>query len=79
MAEQEVADRESTSIESTQKSQEKPKGRIKNLILGIGVALIVIGIALAVYIATQEDEPFLIALAPAFLGVIVIIVALFGK
>ncbi len=74
-----MTDHEKTTIESTQKSQGKPKGRIKNLVLGIGVALIVIGIALAIYVATQDDEPFLIALAPAFLGVVVIIVALFGK
>lgn len=44
-----------------------------------GVALIVIGIALAVYMAVFEDEPFLIALGPAFIGVMIIIAALFGK
>lgn len=49
------------------------------MIIGIGVILVITGIALAVYVATYENEPFLIALGPAFIGVIVIIAALFGK
>jgi hypothetical protein len=49
------------------------------MIIGVGAILIVIGIALAIYIATQEGGPFLFALAPAFIGIIVIIAALSGK
>jgi hypothetical protein len=49
------------------------------MIIGVGVILVIVSVALAVYVATNEDESFLIALAPGFLGVIVIIAALFGK
>ena len=79
MVEEEVVERARASAESTMESQGRPKRRLRNLILGIGATLIVIGIALAIYVATQDDEPFLIALAPAFLGVVVVIAALFGK
>ena len=41
--------------------------------------MIITGIVLAVYMAVYEDEPFLIALGPAFLGIIIIIAAVFGK
>jgi len=70
---------EKESVGPTPKSKEGPKRRLKTMIIGIGIILVIIGVALAVYVAVYEDEPFLIALAPAFLGVIVIIAALFGK
>ena len=79
MTEEGVIDREKASTEPPPESSERPKGRRKGIIVGVGAILIVIGISLAVYVATQEDEPFLIALAPAFIGVIIIIAALFGK
>lgn len=79
MTEKEVADREEVSIEPTPESRGRPKRRLKTMIIGIGAILIILGIALAVYVATYEDEPFLIALGPAFIGVIIIIAALFGK
>lgn len=34
---------------------------------------------MALYMAAYEDEPFLIALGPAFIGVMIIIAAVFGK
>ena len=79
MTERLVADSENVSIEPTPESRGKQKRRLKTAILGIGVALIIIGAALAAYVAAREDEPFLIALGPAFIGVIVIIAAVFGK
>jgi hypothetical protein len=39
----------------------------------------VIGIALAVYVNKYESETGMIALAPAFIGVVVIIAAVCGK
>ena len=79
MTREEVTDREQVSIGSTPELQGRPKRRLKTIIIGIGVTLVIIGVALAVYVATHEDESFLIALGPAFIGVIVIIAALFGK
>ncbi|UCE45482.1 MAG: hypothetical protein JSU93_00895 [Methanobacteriota archaeon] len=79
MAEEEVIDREKASTGLTPKSAGRPRGRLKTMIIGVGAILIIIGIVLAIYVATQEDEPFLTGLAPAFIGVIVIIAALFGK
>ena len=79
MTERVVADSEEVSIEPTPESGGRQKQWLKTAIIGIGVALIIIGIVLAIYVATQEDEPLLTALAPAFIGVIVIIAALFGK
>ena len=55
------------------------KGRLKTMIIGLGVALVIIGVALAAYVAANEDGPILITLAPAYIGVIVIIAALRGK
>lgn len=49
------------------------------MIIGLGIVLIIIGIALAVYVATSEDDSVLIALGPAYIGVVVIIAALRGK
>jgi len=79
MAEGEVIDNERVFNGATLESRGKPKRRLKTMIIGVGAILIVIGIALAIYIATQEGGPFLFALAPAFIGVIVIIAALSGK
>ena len=79
MTEDEVTDSEKVSTEPTPESPGKPKRRFKTIVIGVGVVLVIIGIALAVYVATYEDEPFLIALGPAFIGVVVIIAALFGK
>jgi len=79
MAEDEAANSERSSLEPIPQSQAKPKRRLKAIVIGIGVCLVIIGVALAAYVATHEDEPFLIALGPAFIGVIVIIAALFGK
>ena len=79
MAEREVANPEKVSLETTQELRTKSKGRLKTVIIGLGAVLIIIGIALAVYVATSEDDPVLIALGPAYIGVIVIIAALRGK
>ena len=79
MAEREVANPEKVSLGTTQELRTKSKGRLKTVIIGLGVALIIIGIALAVYVATSEDDSVLIALVPAYIGVIVIIAALRGK
>jgi len=79
VAEKEVANPEKASLGATPQPRTRPKGRLKTMIIGLGIVLIIIGIALAAYVATYEDEPFLIALGPAFIGVIVIIAALFGK
>lgn len=79
MAEEEVIDREKASTGPIPESAGRPRERLKTMIIGVGAILIIIGIVLAIYVATQEDEPFLTALAPAFIGVIVIIAALFGK
>lgn len=79
LTEEEITDREKVSKGPTPESRGRPKRRLKTMIIGVGVVLVIIGIALAVYVATYEDESFLIALGPAFIGVIVIIAALFGK
>jgi len=79
VAEREVANPEKVSLGTTQELRTKSKGRLKTVIIGLGVVLIIIGIALAVYVATSEDDPVLIALGPAYIGVIVIIAALRGK
>ena len=76
---EEVADREKVSIGTIPDARGRSKRRLKTLIIGVGVILVIIGIALAVYVAMYEDESVLIALVPAFIGVIVIIAALFGK
>ena len=79
MAEKEVPDSEVTSAGPAPESFGRPRSRLKTMIMGVGVILIVIGVALATYAAIYEEEAFMIALAPAFIGVIVIIAALFGK
>lgn len=79
VAEKEVANPEKVSLGTTPEPRTKSKGRLKTTIIGLGVVLIIIGIALAVYVATSEDDSVLIALAPAYIGVIVIIAALRGK
>lgn len=79
LAEKGVADPEKVSLGTTPEPQKKSKGRLKTTIIGLGVVLIIIGIALAVYVATSEDDSVLIALVPAYIGVIVIIAALRGK
>ena len=75
----EVVGSDRMSAGPVSEQQERRGSRLKNLIVGVGVALIVVGVVLAVYIAAYEDEPFLIALAPTFLGIIVIVAAMFGK
>ena len=79
MAGREVTNPEKVSLGTTPEPRKKSKGRLKTMIIGLGVVLIVIGIALAVYVATSEDDSVLIALVPAYIGVIVIIAALLGK
>ena len=79
VAEKEASYPEKVSLGTTPEQRTKSKGRLKTTIIGLGVVLIIIGIALAVYVATSEDDSVLIALVPAFIGVIVIIAALFGK
>ena len=79
LTEEEITDREKVSNGPTPEPRGRPKRRLKTMIIGVGVILVIIGIALAAYVATYEDESFLIALGPAFIGVIVIIAALFGK
>jgi hypothetical protein len=75
----EVAKPEKVSLGTTPEPRTESKGRLKTMIIGLGVVLIIIGIALAVYVATSEDDSVLIALGPAYIGVIVIIAALRGK
>ena len=79
MAGREVANPEKVSLGTTPESRKKSKGRLKTMIIGLGVVLIIIGIALAVYVATSEDDSVLIALVPAYIRVMVIIAALLGK
>ena len=79
VAEREVANPEKVSLGTTPDPRKKSKGRLKTMVIGLGVVLIIIGIALAVYVATSEDDSVLIALVPAYIGVIVIIAALLGK
>jgi hypothetical protein len=79
VTEEEVADREKASTGTTPEPWGRSKRRLKALIIGVGVILVIMGIALAVYVAVYEDESVLIALVPAFIGVVVIIAALFGK
>jgi len=79
LIEEEITDSEKVPNGPTPESRGRPKHRLKTMIIGVGVILVIIGIALAIYVATYEDEPFLIALGPAFIGVIVIIAALLGK
>lgn len=73
-----VADHDRESAESTPISRKSLKCRRKALIVG-GAILMITGIALAVYLGAYENEPFLIALGPTFIGVMIIIAALFGK
>ena len=79
MAGKELADPEEVSLGTTPEPQKKSKGRLKITIIGLGVVLIIIGIALAAYVASSEDDSVLIALGPAYIGVILIIAALRGK
>jgi len=79
MAENEATVGERSCCGPSPESRGRPKRRLKTMIIGVGVILVIVSVALAVYVATNEDESFLIALAPGFLGVIVIIAALFGK
>jgi hypothetical protein len=79
VAENEVADSKGTSAGPASESRGRRRSRLKPLIIGVGVILIVLGIALTVYKAIHEGGPFIPTLAPAFLGVIVIIAALFGR
>lgn len=78
MTEDQITNHKGASSEPAPETRKRPGRQVKAMIVG-GVALIVIGIALAVYMAVFEDEPFLIALGPAFIGVMIIIAALFGK
>mgnify|MGYP001308211889 CR=1 FL=1 len=64
--------------EPTPEARKRTTRRSKAMIVG-GAILIITGISLAVYMAVYEEEPFLIALGPAFLGVMIVVAALFGK
>ncbi|MBU1157784.1 MAG: hypothetical protein KKE24_00390 [Candidatus Thermoplasmatota archaeon] len=79
VTEEEVVDRERVSTVPTPELRGRPKRRLKTMIIGVGAILVIISVALAIYVATSEEESFLIALGPGFLGVIVIIAALYGK
>ncbi|HEX7393254.1 MAG TPA: hypothetical protein VF374_09965 [Thermoplasmata archaeon] len=79
VVEREVAELERVSLGTTPEARRRSKRRLKTMIIGFGIILVIIGIALAAYVATYENEPVLIALGPAYIGVIVIIAALFGK
>ena len=79
VAEQEVSELERVSLGTTPEARRRSKRRLKTMIIGFGVILVIIGIALAAYVATYENEPVLIALGPAYIGVIVIIAAMRGK
>ena len=79
MAEEEVTDLERVSLGKTPEVRRRSKHRLKTMIIGFGVILVIMGIALAAYIATYESESVLIGLGPALTGVIVIIAAVFGK
>ena len=78
MTKDEVADHDKASSESAPESRKRSKCMRKALIVG-GAILMITGIALAIYLGAYEDEPFLIALGPAFIGVMIVIAALFGK
>lgn len=79
VAEKEAANYEKVSLGTTPGPRTKSKGRLKTMIIGLGVVLIIAGIALAIYANASEDDSVLIALGPAYIGVIVIIAALRGK
>ena len=79
VAEKEVANLEKDSTGTAPEDRRRPRRGLKTIIMGIGVILVIIGIALAVYVATYEDGGVLTALVPAFIGVVVIIAALRGK
>ena len=76
---EESIDGKEASARHASESPRMSRSKLKTMIMGVGVILILIGASLAVYVAVYEDEPFLIALAPAFLGVIVIVAGLLGK
>jgi hypothetical protein len=78
VAEEEVTDLERVPLGTTPEVRRRSKHRLRTAIIGLGVILVIIGIALSVY-AAYEGEAVLIALGPAFIGVIVIIAALCGK
>ena len=79
VAEEEVEDPDKVSNGAEPVAKGGSRHRLKTLIMGIGVVLVIIGAALATYAAAYEEGSFMIALSPAFLGVIVVIVALRGK
>jgi cation transporter-like permease len=79
VAEEKVTDLERVSLGTTPEVRRRSKRLLKTTIIGLGVILVIIGIALAVYTAMYESEDGLIVLAPAFIGVIVIIAAVYGK
>ena len=76
---EEIADPGKDSTEAEPVAKGGSRHRLKTLIMGIGVVLVIIGAALATYAAAYEEESVMIALSPAFLGVIIVIVALRGK
>ena len=76
---EEIADPGKDSTEAEPEAKGGSRHRLKTLIMGIGVVLVIIGAALATYAAAYEEESVMIALSPAFLGVIIVIVALRGK
>ena len=77
MAGNEVTDSAGASAGPVSESRRSPKSRLKPMIISAGIILIVIGIALTVYKVIYEGGPFIPTLAPAFLGFIAIIAALY--
>jgi len=78
MNREKAGDGEEVSIGPAPESRGRSKRQFKAMVIG-GAILIITGIALAVYMAAYEEEPFIIALSPAFIGAMIIIAALFGK
>ena len=74
-----VSGLERDSLTKTPEAKRESKRRLKTMLMGFGVVLVILGFALAAYVATYEDESVLIALVPAYIGVAVVIAALRGK
>ena len=79
MAEEETPDLGKVSAGAETGAKGGSKHRLRTIIMGIGVVLVIIGAALTTYAAAYEEETVMIALSPTFIGVIVIVVALRGK
>ena len=79
LAEEETTDPGKVSTGTEPGAKGGSRHRLRTIIMGIGVVLVIIGAALTMYAAAYEEESVMIALSPAFIGVIVIVVALRGK